>query len=678
MSFLLSANDTADFQVVFGGTLIGSILYWIFHQALESSLSAISPTTYARLNKDRMFGLHLCVTMAIRGFIGILITVPSCTIATLTTPWGYKQPLNNAGAVCVVSQAIPFMAELHLQVDTNAQLLIHHLISLMIVGNVVSFPEIHMMKPLYIFLASQFGDVTIALYKCFKAVGYKVHDSWIAFVLKLATTLILVLSKTAAAFYCASRVFTSPQLPVNWIWIFSMGFFSMYNVNVACFNLRYIGLLTLRKCSQGFSSVTLFHYIQTSRFAILSATAALVAILTGTLFYASLLPGAILPGELNTIWLFMAASLLCISVLTMMSPRACMRFCPEIRSGMAWLSTSPCLRISSVVYMGMLQKLLRIQDSVVDTSVLTASMVISLVVWDGLMRIAIWSSPESQEPPPQPVALNNGQESSRAGLQTLARPSCARGLYHLRMMWMDAGIALSGCIFATKMTVKDATALVLLTYSMLKCSSDLTVLIKRDKHNVQSTPRSVDVLHSLFSSGELCLAILVVRRLRSTGSNMDSEVYLCLRALHLAVCIITSSCCIPLVIAWMDRRKLAAVQRVAHGSYTKTPDNVQPAARGTVRVLRGIVTKFLGSLVSPMGLTSISAFVIQYLALQPVMCGDDYSVDVPAQSVGFRNAVVVMQSLPFIIMGVTALQMGTLGLWYSSSTTRSPGRSSRT
>ncbi|KAF7554564.1 hypothetical protein G7046_g6784 [Stylonectria norvegica] len=237
-------ESTTSGPVVFCAYLASAILYWPLFYGCEYLFRQYYPALYHRLrNEDKRRQLYPILIMVVRGFIGVFFTVPSCAYAAYTTPFGLDQPLNTAGKVCIVTQSMTWSSELANVVVYSHELFLHHLICLFVTMNLTLSPSIHQIKPLYIYFASQLGDLGPVSIMILKKAGHKPHNSRLLYWVALASGFWLAVGKVGTALVSIGGVFQSPYRVSDWMWAFSLLFFAIYSIEGSYSKLKWVGLL---------------------------------------------------------------------------------------------------------------------------------------------------------------------------------------------------------------------------------------------------------------------------------------------------------------------------------------------------------------------------------------------------------------------------------------------------
>lgn len=636
-----------EYQVLFGGFIFGCAIYWLLHQSIEHGFRILAPNTYSKLNADRMAKLQVCVSMIARAVIGALFTVPSCLIAARDTPWEYGQRMSIPGSICVVSQAVPFISELQLQLETSFQVLIHHLLCLVIMGNVLAFPKVHMVKPLYIFFASQMGDVSVAVYKCCRALGVRPRDSWYVYATKLWSTAVLVFSKTASAFYCANNILTSPNRLLNWIWMFCMVFFCVYNSDRTGFNMAYIGLATAAR--EGPRGIIFLHRYRISRFRMAIAFAIVAAIMIMTLTYAFILQRKLRPGELGLVWLTAILFAIVASVITKTS----VYFWGQYMGGIGLLPETDDTALRGCAYIRLGTVLLCgiisagtvsatngfISGFRLSPAALAGAAAMTLIMWDSMMRLAIYASIDNKE---RRACMLLGSKVSPQAKVPSPQTHMENSSHQLGMVWVDV-FTLGGGLSLRELTF-DTCMVMLVAHALAQCMSELQIRRRRVR---ESSPkeshatRSMVTARTAMAATELGLAAAAVWGSMCRAGCGPGETDLLYRALTIGILAGTSK---VLISAALKKTKRRGRPRLSSCRSTK------PSPLRHLKVL-----------LKPQVFTCPLAFMTQYAAILPVMGGSDYTIP-EATSIGFQNVLKVMGSPLFMVGGMIGLHVGVLAL----------------
>ncbi|KAK7408989.1 hypothetical protein QQX98_008808 [Neonectria punicea] len=230
--------------MLFCGLVLAMCAWWSLLPLGETIVKRLNPTLYDYLNREhRDKKLLPIIMMTVRLVLGTAITLPSCAHAALTTPWGLGQPMSISGQICVGSQVTVWAAELGPVRNWSTELFAHHIICLVVTANVVMSPPIHQIKPLYIFFASQLGDLGPGIISVMKMVGKRPHSSTFMYSLVLGWTSWIVSSKVGTALWSIGNALETPYRMGDWVWTFSLLFWAFYSLYVAHRNLKWLKVI---------------------------------------------------------------------------------------------------------------------------------------------------------------------------------------------------------------------------------------------------------------------------------------------------------------------------------------------------------------------------------------------------------------------------------------------------
>ncbi|KPM34574.1 hypothetical protein AK830_g11998 [Neonectria ditissima] len=230
--------------LLFCGFVLYTCAWWSLFPIVESIVQRINPALYEYLNREhRNKKLIPMIIMSMRLCLGFSITLPSCTYAALTTPWGLGQPLSAAGKICVGSQVTMWAAELGPVSSYSTELFVHHIICLLVTANVVMSPPIHQIKPLYIFFASQLGDLGTGMITVMKMSGMRPHSSTFMYGVVLSWTCWIVCSKVGTGLWSIGNALQTPYRMGDWVWTFCLLFWAFYSLFVAYRNLKWLKVI---------------------------------------------------------------------------------------------------------------------------------------------------------------------------------------------------------------------------------------------------------------------------------------------------------------------------------------------------------------------------------------------------------------------------------------------------
>ncbi|KAF5612221.1 uncharacterized protein FTJAE_14114 [Fusarium tjaetaba] len=229
---------------ILSGFLVSSVVYWHVYYLAEYLLGKYAPAVHERLkNEDELRKLVPLVITLVRMAFGLTVVLPSCVQAARTTPWGVDQPLNNAGKVCVVSQLALWSNELPQTRFYSMELFVHHMACLLATANVILSPPIHQIKPLYIYFASQLGDLGPGSVMTLRMAGYKLKTSKLLYAVSLGSTLLLILGRIGSAVYTLTHALTDPYNLADWISAVGILVFGSYSTYTAFQHLRRLEII---------------------------------------------------------------------------------------------------------------------------------------------------------------------------------------------------------------------------------------------------------------------------------------------------------------------------------------------------------------------------------------------------------------------------------------------------
>ncbi|EWG42068.1 hypothetical protein FVEG_15387 [Fusarium verticillioides 7600] len=229
---------------ILSGFLMSSAVYWHVYYLAEYLVRKYAPAVHERLkNEDELRKLMPLVITLVRMAFGLTVVLPSCVQAARTTPWGVDQPLNNAGKVCVVSQLALWSNELPQTRFFSMELFVHHILCLLATANVILSPPIHQIKPLYIYFASQLGDLGPGSVMILRMAGYKLKTSKLLYTVSLGSTLLLILGRIGSAVYTLTHALTDPYNLADWVSAVGILVFGSYSTYTAFQHLRRLEII---------------------------------------------------------------------------------------------------------------------------------------------------------------------------------------------------------------------------------------------------------------------------------------------------------------------------------------------------------------------------------------------------------------------------------------------------
>ncbi|RBR20177.1 hypothetical protein FVER53590_04011 [Fusarium verticillioides] len=229
---------------ILSGFLVSSAVYWHVYYLAEYLVRKYAPAVHERLkNEDELRKLMPLVITLVRMAFGLTVVLPSCVQAARTTPWGVDQPLNNAGKVCVVSQLALWSNELPQTRFFSMELFVHHILCLLATANVILSPPIHQIKPLYIYFASQLGDLGPGSVMILRMAGYKLKTSKLLYTVSLGSTLLLILGRIGSAVYTLTHALTDPYNLADWVSAVGILVFGSYSTYTAFQHLRRLEII---------------------------------------------------------------------------------------------------------------------------------------------------------------------------------------------------------------------------------------------------------------------------------------------------------------------------------------------------------------------------------------------------------------------------------------------------
>ena len=467
--------QTLDPQVVLAGFMLLFLLYWAIHRAVESLIRRFLPDLYEITNKpeERNRSLLPMVFMVLRILYGVCLTLPSCIYAGMTTSWKLGETVNAAGAVCIASQAVPWLGEIHLQMEMNTELMLHHLFCILIMSDLILEPTYLTVKPLYLYLASQLGDGAVATAKILRCAGFQIRESKLMWSLKFFSTNVLVWSKTVVAMYSMGRVFQIPSRLIDWFWVFCLIFFAAYTLLGAYNNLVYLGLVM--ESQEGPRGVTLRNGTWFPRFSMTMIIAALSAVLIKPLVYALLLQHRMDATEHAVAW----TESICSVVLGFLSVHGMLGFWERTAHGQALLQDGSAHRRRGELYLGLGSVSAAIavnltglygrlvQTTILDHETVAAATAITFVLWDMIMRWGLWTSigeERRKRKGPEDSVAEKGKVEEHA-LDTRDFPKSQR---QLRMIWADIVILSMPFILQTSYDVREWSYVLFFSHSIVQ------------------------------------------------------------------------------------------------------------------------------------------------------------------------------------------------------------------
>lgn len=292
-------------QIHMAGFMALFILYWTLHRGIEHLLRRYGPESYRSAecsvigSQSRRFLLST-VYMLLRGGFGVFFTFPSCLYAGVNSSWSVNEPFGHAGALCLASQAVPWISELPFQTDYNTELMLHHIFALLITCDFAFHPQYMPARLLYLYLAAHFGDGAAVVARILRNCGHQIQTSRSLWMSIFAMTNVHIWSKTGVVVWSVGRVFISPYRICDWFFPFCAFFFAVYTLQGAHKNLVYLGLT--KPSEKGPRGLILWNGWWFSRFDMIVAVATITAVMLKPFMYAQALPYRMGAAEHAALW----------------------------------------------------------------------------------------------------------------------------------------------------------------------------------------------------------------------------------------------------------------------------------------------------------------------------------------------------------------------------------------
>lgn len=288
-----------------GGFMVLFVLYWTMHRGIEYLLRRYGQAPYRSAECSSIDGrdrrlLLSTVYMALRGTFGVFITFPSCLYASLTTSWSVNEPLGHAGALCIASQAVPWIGELPFQTEFSTELMLHHLFGVILVCDFVFHPQYIPIRLLYVYLASHLGDGAGVVSKILRNAGHRIQTSRPLWLTTLFQTNVHIWSKAGVAVWTVGKVFQTPYRICDWFFPFCAFFFAVYTLQGAHKSLVYLGIT--RPSAKGPRGLVVCGRWWFSRFHMTVAAASVSAVVMKPFMYAQALPRRMGAAEHVALW----------------------------------------------------------------------------------------------------------------------------------------------------------------------------------------------------------------------------------------------------------------------------------------------------------------------------------------------------------------------------------------
>jgi hypothetical protein len=464
-----------DPQIALMGFMLLFLLYWTIHRVVEYLIRRFLPDLYEATNKpeERNRSLLPIVFMVLRILYGVFLTLPSCIYAGMTTSWELGETVNAAGAVCIASQAVPWLGEIHLQMEMNTELMLHHLFSILIVSDFILEPTFVTVKPLYLYLASQLGDGAAAMAKILRCAGFQTRKSRLLWSLRFFTASVLVWSKTVVAMYSLSRIFKDPSRLVDWFAVVCLFFFATYTLLGSYNNLLYLGLVV--ESEQGPRGVTLSNGIWFSRFSMTMIVATLSAVLLKPLIYALLLQHELGATEHAVAWVESIWSI----VLGYSAVHGALGIWECTTLGQTLLQGGRIRQRRAELYLGfgsvaaaMAVNLTGLygrlaQYTVLDHETVASATAATFVIWDLIMRWGLWTS-IGEERRKEGSSADSVAEKGKVQEKSSDAQDFSRSQQQLRMIWADIAILSMPFIFRAHYDMSEWSYALFFSHSIVQ------------------------------------------------------------------------------------------------------------------------------------------------------------------------------------------------------------------
>ncbi|VUC33612.1 unnamed protein product [Clonostachys rosea] len=656
-------EDTVQYQVLLGGFMAGTCLYWVLFPALELLIKYILPKWYEE-NKEghlRSTILYPVIMMTLRGLIGGLVIMPSCIIAARETPWETGQTMTTAGNICVMSQVIPWTTELGPQYDISIEIFLHHLICTAVYFNIIMAPSIHMIKPLYIHTATQFGDVFTAFHKVMRCLGYRPSTCQILYANKLLQIVLLVCFKVSFTLYLTGRIIQTPDRMWDLIRATCLFFFAAYTLRATIISFvfaRFVDQPTEGPIGLLFKGTGVF--VTRYNFGLAASTTA--AIVFKVLFYAISLEHPMGADEHVRAWAesVVSVSALCLLIeLGMMAWRFLLNgnqvlaqgWYQSIKRGEMYLRLSSFL-VAFIIH-GPYTGDLIAKHAGLSSQALSTAAGFAFLIGDLFLRTVLWVSVGEEVRAPE-GDQSKDVKAEKALPQTNPRAISdhAVAARQLRMIWADAIIILASIWLhngLAKFTKMENSYAMFFAHALVQVLDESMSLFRKGGSSpaVTSGSRRFSSLKFVLAIGQNLLAFSAVcGQVCTEWKCSDREQGVLWNALAVGLSSYISSCML------IPTKKHAKVKK---SSAKSTPTDAAPPRVVTRnRMLRMLKAFFL----SPEVYTGLGALLLQWLAFREWMKFDGEQVE---STVGFGNVKTVLAS-PYGVLGnIIAMALAIFG-----------------
>ncbi|CAH0052770.1 unnamed protein product [Clonostachys solani] len=657
-------ENAVQYQVVLGAFMAGICLYWVLFPAVEHLIiKRILPEWYEE-NKEgrrRFTILFPVIMMSLRGLVGGLVTMPSCLIAARETPWETGQTMTTAGNICIISQVIPWTTELLPQYEISVEMFLHHLICTAVFFNIIMAPSIHMVAPLYIHIATQFGDVFTSFHKVMRCLGYRPGTCQILYANKLLQIVLLVCFKVSFTLYLMGRIIQTPDRMWDLIRATCLFFFAAYThkaIIVSFVFTRMVEQPTEGPIGLLFRGTGVF----ITRYNIGLAASAAAAVVFKVLFYAISLEHPMGADEHMRAWTESTVSVSALCLLIKLGMTACRCFLngnqflaegwyQSIKRGEMYLRFSSIL-VAFMIH-GPYTGDLIAKHAGLSSQALSTATGFAFLVGDLFLRTGLWISVgEEVRVPVEDLSKDVKAEKALPQINPRAVSDHAVAAEQLRMIWADAIIILASIFLPngfTKFTKMETSYAMFFTHALVQVLDEsMSLFIKGGSAStVTHRSRRFSSLKFVLAVGQNLLAFSAVcGQVCTEWKCSDREQEILWTALAVGLFSYLSSCML------IPTKKHAKVKK---SSAKSTPtDAAPPPVTTRDRVLRMLKAFFL----SPKVYTGLGALLLQWLAFREWMKSDGEQVE---STVGFENVKTVIASPYGVVGSLIALTLAILG-----------------
>lgn len=601
-------NNGSSLYAVF---LLAAIVYWTVFMIVKAMIRKLWPKTYAQLRQDPPKKLTPVVIMVVRIIFGLAVSLPSCIMAGATTPWGYGRELNTAGQICVVSQGLVWVNELQAMMDYSIHLMVHHLVCIAVMANIILAPNIHQVKPLYIFFASQIGDLGPGSILILKTLGKRPNNSMLLRCIVVVATGVIIFSKTTVHLWGFGMAFQSPHRVGDWLWGICLLFFGIYCLNNAHKNLTWIGLFKVVSKPAGLAIGEKFRIPLLNLYVALGALAALVFSL---FVYSFNLDRGLKTYEIGLTWYLHAIMFICgtMGVFIISLPwinHYSANLFYQLGSALLCLATFTVQSLKPDVYLG------------IDVQPALTSASLGIALWEAIVQTGTWISVTRDMK--QSIQEEITEQANAESILLTARRNRRKAAFHLVMASMNAAILLGTyALPSTTVSFLNRGNIALGAHALVQVVVELCLRPKPTKllSNTKGKGTATSTLfRAIPAIGELLLAV----------NNLSLQLLIRLAGDYLGMilmfCIATGS-------------GNTLLHRV---SGTKTS--------------KCISRTILKQVMNPMNFSVALAALLQAIVMKEVLAKPDYEAQ-SETSTGFQNLRLVINALPtipcFIVMGM--------------------------